>query len=91
MWSMAKQKVTITLDREKADEARRLLAADSTSEVIDVALKRLIKAERLREDIQAYQRTPLTEEEMGIADVGDMSDLEDDADWEALYKDVLDG
>ena len=50
---MAKQKVTITLDRAKADEARLLVGSANTSEVIDVALGRLIRAERLRRDIDA--------------------------------------
>ena len=61
---MAKQKVTITLDPEKAEMARSLAGVASTSGVIDVALERFIKAERLRRDIEAYKRIPETEEEM---------------------------
>ena len=57
---MAKQKVTITLDRSKADRARSLLGVSSTSEVIDLALDRVINAERLRRDIDAYRRVPAT-------------------------------
>ncbi len=81
---MAKQKVTITLDRSKAEEARALLGAGSTSEVIDRALDRLIHAERLRRDIAAYRRVPPTEEEVALASLA-AGGLDDDADWEALY------
>ena len=55
---MAREKATITLDRAKAATARALLGLDSTSEVIDVALDQLIRAERLRADVAAYRRVP---------------------------------
>jgi hypothetical protein len=82
---MAKDKVTITLDRTKASQARSLVGAGSTSEVIDLALDRLIRAERLRADIAAYQQVPATDAEARLAAIGDPSDLGDDTDWEALY------
>jgi hypothetical protein len=82
---MAKEKVTITLDRSKANRARALLAARSTSEVIDLALDRLIDAERLRRDIAAYRRVPPTDPEAAIAFLADTRALADDTDWEALY------
>jgi hypothetical protein len=82
---MVKAKVTITLDRAKADQARSLLGAGSTSETIDLALERVIRAERLRRDVEAYRRTPPTEDERRIADVAATSGLDDDTDWEALY------
>ena len=85
---MAKEKVTITLDRAKADRARALLAARSTSEVIDLALDRLIDAERLRKDIAAYGRVPPTGPEVAIALLADTSGLADETDWEALYPEV---
>ena len=82
---MAKQKVTITLDRAKADEARLLVGSANTSEVIDVALGRLIRAERLRHDIDAYRRLPPTDTDLLIALQADTAGLADDTDWEALY------
>jgi hypothetical protein len=82
---MAKDKVTITLDRTKASQARSLVGAGSTSEVIDLALDRLIRAERLRADIAAYQQVPATDAEARLAAIGDPSALGDDTDWEALY------
>jgi hypothetical protein len=84
---MAKQKVTITLDRAKADEARLLVGSSNTSEVIDIALGRLIRAERLRRDIDAYRRLPPTDTDLLVALQADTSGLADDTDWEALYGD----
>ena len=82
---MAKEKVTVTLDRSKADNARSLLGANSTSEVIDLALDRIIEAERLRHDIAAYRRVAPAEVELEWALIGDVTGLADDTDWEALY------
>jgi hypothetical protein len=82
---MAKEKVTISLDRRKADKARALVAARSTSEVIDLALERLIDAERLRRDIAAYRRIPPDDSEGRIAELAATNGLADETDWEALY------
>lgn len=83
---MAKEKVTITLDRNKADRARALLSARSTSEAIDLALDRLIRAEQLRRDIAAYRRVPPTGDEKRLANLADGSGVTDETDWEALYR-----
>ena len=85
---MAKDKVTITLDRAKADRARALLAARSTSEAIDLALDRLISAESLRRDIAAYHRIPPIATEAALALLADTTALADETDWEALYREV---
>jgi hypothetical protein len=82
---MAKEKVTITLDRAKAEAARGLVGAASTSEVVDIALERLVRGERLRRDVEAYRRTPQTPTEGALADLADPAGLQDDVDWEALY------
>jgi hypothetical protein len=82
---MAKQKVTITLNRSKAENARTLVRAGSTSEVIDIALDRLIQAERLRLDVAAYRRIPPTEAEVELALLAEAAELDDNTDWEALY------
>jgi hypothetical protein len=82
---MAKEKATITLDRLKADEARTLVEARSISEVIDIALDRLIRAVRLQRDIAAYRALPPTEVEVELALLADTAALADDTDWEALY------
>jgi hypothetical protein len=85
---MAKEKVTISLDRRKADKARALVAARSTSEVIDLALERLIDSERLRRDIAAYRRVPPSDAEGRVAELGATNGLADDTDWEALYQEA---
>lgn len=77
--------MTITLDRSKADRARALVGARSTSEVIDVALERLLRAERLRRDVAAYRRAPPGGDELDLVALGATGDLDDDTDWEALY------
>jgi hypothetical protein len=64
------------------------VAARSTSETIDLALDRLIDAERLRADITAYRRIPPIAPEAAIALVGDTSALADETDWEALYPEL---
>ena len=84
---MAKQKATIVLDRDKAEEARSLVGAASTSAVVDIALDRLIRAERLRRDVAAYQAQPPTEDEVALAGSAPAGGLADATDWAALYAD----
>lgn len=84
---MARQKVTITLDRAKATTAIALVGAASTSEVIDVALDRLIRAERLRRDMAAYREQPPSDADFALALMADGAGVADDTDWEALYDD----
>jgi len=85
---MAKDKVTITLDRNKANDARSRVGASSTWEVIDIALERLIRAERKSLDVAAYRRLPPTKQEDDLALLGDAQALADETDWESLYADV---
>lgn len=85
---MAKEKVTITLDRAKARAAGELVGTASTSELIDIALDRLLHAERMRRDVEAYRRVPQTAEERAFADVAETAVLADDIDWAALYADT---
>ncbi len=83
---MARDKATITLDRSKVQRAKELTGGRSTSEVIDIALDHLIHSEQLRQDVNAYARMPLTDEELAIADLPVRLDLADeDVDYEALY------
>ncbi|MHB1446638.1 MAG: hypothetical protein ACYCTI_10540 [Acidimicrobiales bacterium] len=83
---MAKEKVTITLDRAKASAACELVGTGiPLSRVIDLALDRLIRAERLRSDVAAYRSHPQTAKEDGIAASSVNDDLADGTDWEALY------
>lgn len=76
----------MTLDRDKVEQARALIGGRSMSEVIDVALGRLIRAERLRRDVETYARQPLTEDELALVDLQPSLDLgDDDVDYDALY------
>jgi hypothetical protein len=85
---MAKEKATITLDRSKMEEARALVGAQSTSAVVDLALDRLIRVERLRRDVSAYRAHPPADDELLIAELAGAGELDDDTDWAALYEDT---
>ncbi|MGI9120549.1 MAG: hypothetical protein ACR2G7_10605 [Acidimicrobiales bacterium] len=83
---MAKEKATITLDRTKVEAARTLIGGRSVSEVIDVALGRLIRNEQLRRDVEAYSCQPPTGDEIALADLPVSLDLDDDdVDYETHY------
>ena len=83
---MAREKATITVDREKLSEARVMLGVPSASAAIDVALSELIRRHRLRNDLKAYAGTPPTAEEaaLGVSSP-DWDDLADDTDWDAEW------
>ena len=83
---MARNKATITLDREKAARAAALVGGRNMSDVIDLALDRLIRSEQLRRDVAAYARQPLDDEEFALVDLPLELDLGDaDVDYDALY------
>lgn len=84
---MAKHKVTITLDSDKAERARRLSGATTTSGVIDLALDTLIRRKQIEQDVAAYRRSPTTSEQLLLAGSSQPPDLADDTDWLALYED----
>ncbi len=83
---MAAEKATLTLDRAKMAEAKRLIGGRSMSQVVDVALDRLIRAERLKADVAAYGAHPGSVDEMLLGDLDVVFDLDDDdVDYDALY------
>lgn len=83
---MVREKATVSLDRAKVEAARALIGAGSMSDVIDLALDRLIRAERLRRDVDLYRRHPQSQEELAVADLGVQLNLDDDeVDYDALY------
>lgn len=83
---MAKEKVTITVDRAKLSEARALLRVGSASAAIDIALSELVRRRRLRRDVEAYRNTPPTAEEMAVGEAQpDWTDLADDTYWDAEW------
>jgi Bacterial antitoxin of type II TA system, VapB len=83
---MVRRKATITLDRQKATDAMALLEMHTMSEVIDLALTRLIEAERLRRDVAAYGQTPPTDADIALAEIPVTFDLDDaEVDYESDY------
>jgi hypothetical protein len=86
MKRMAKEKATITVDRAKLSQARAMLGVPTASAAIDVALSELIHRRRILNDVEAYTRTPPTDEEvaLGLASP-DWQDLADDTDWDAEW------
>lgn len=86
--NMARDKATITVDRAKVDRAMALTDVGTTSGVIDHALDRLIRAELLRRDIDAYRQSPVTAGELAVLDIPVAFSLDDDGtDYEVLYGD----
>jgi len=83
---MAKDKATITVDREKLAAARAVLGSSSASATIDAALTEVIRRAQVRHDIEAYRRVPPTEDEAALGGARpDWDDLADDTDWEAEW------
>ena len=64
--------------------ARSLLPTASVSELLDVALARLIDEELERRHVDGYRRFPSDNDLGGVAAIP-RSPLFDDVDWAALY------
>lgn len=83
---MAKRKVSVTLDPIKVTQARELLGTASLSELLDVALDRLIVDELERRHAAGYLRHPPEPDEDAWAEVPrDPTEIADDVDWAHLY------
>ncbi len=83
---MARGKVTITLDRDKAEKAMRLGGQRTVSGVIDKALDDFIRNERNQRDAEIYLGNPITEDEFRGGYAGGKLDLgDDDIDYAELY------
>ncbi len=83
---MAREKATITVDREKLERVRRLTGAASASQAIDIALGELLRLDEVRRDVVRYSQQPQTLEEVALASTPpDWADLADDTDWDGLY------
>ena len=81
-----KDKLSVTVDRSKIDRARELVEVRSVSDLIDVALTRLIQDELERRHVDGYMRIPPGREEQAWADrTQASSDIADDVDWAGLY------
>lgn len=83
---MPKVKLSVTVDRAKVDRARELTGAATVSELLDVALTRLLAQELERRHVAGYQRKPQGGDDLAWAElVRDPTDIADDTDWAGLY------
>ena len=81
---MAKSKMSVSLDSNKLERAQSFIHAASVSELLDVALARLIDDEQERRHVDGYVRMPVDEHEPWAGIRRDPV-LHDDVDWAALY------
>lgn len=83
---MAKTKASVSLDPIKVAQARELLGGPTLSEVIDIALERLILGELERRHVAGYLQHPPNHDEDAWAEVErNQSGIVDDVDWADLY------
>jgi hypothetical protein len=82
---MAKSKMSVTLDAGKVDRAQSFVRAASVSELLDVALERLIEDELERQHVDGYVRIPVGAELDEWAANRREPTADDDIDWAALY------
>lgn len=83
---MSKTKASVSLDPTKVAQARELLGAPTLSELIDIALDRLIVDELERRHAAGYARQPPDHDEDAWAEVQrDPLGIADDVDWARLY------
>ncbi len=83
---MSKTKASVSLDPTKVAQARDLLGTATLSELIEVALDRLIVGELERRHADGYVRHPPEPDEDAWAEVDrDPSEVADDVDWARLY------
>lgn len=83
---MSKTKASVSLDPAKVAQARELLGGRTLSEVIDIALARLILGELERRHVAGYVRQPPDHDDDAWAEVErNPSAVGDDVDWAELY------
>ncbi|MHB8507956.1 MAG: hypothetical protein ACYDGR_04810 [Candidatus Dormibacteria bacterium] len=61
------------------------MARSKVTITLDRVLDRMIKMERLRQDLEAYRRQPPTESEKRLGSLPQAIGIADDTDWESLY------
>lgn len=92
MQGMAKTKLSVTLDPAKVSLAQELTGTTTISELLDVALGRLVETELDRRHVAGYQRTPQTATDAAWAELErDPMGIADDTDWAALYDESSEG
>ncbi len=81
---MAKSKLSVSLDPDRLERAQELVHAASVSELLDIALIRMIEQETERRHIAGYLRIPAGDEFVQWS-VASRSNDTDEVDWAALY------
>ena len=83
---MARTKVSVTVDPVKVAQARRLVPGTSLSQLLDIALDRLILDELERVHVAGYLTQPPGAQDEAWAEAErDPADISDDVDWGRLY------
>ena len=83
---MPKTKASVSLDPTKVAQARELLGVPTLSELIDIALDRLIVEELERRHAAGYLQLPPDHDDDVWAEAQrDSSGIADDVDWAGLY------
>jgi hypothetical protein len=81
---VSKSKLSVTLDPKTVERARALVHVSSVSELLDVALDRLIRTEEERQRVAGYVRVPVEDDFVSFAQ-SPRDAIVDDVDWAALY------
>jgi L-lysine 2,3-aminomutase len=81
---MAKTKMSVSLDSGKLERAQSFVNAASVSELLNVALARLIDEEQERRHVEGYVRIPVNDELAQWASAR-RDPMSDDVDWASLY------
>lgn len=83
---MSKSKASVSLDPAKVAQARELFGGRTLSEVIDIALARLILGELEQRHVAGYLRLPPDRDENSWAELErNPTEIADDVDWADLY------
>ncbi len=82
---MAKTKISVSLNPATLAQAQALVASGSVSDLLDVALHRLIDDELVRQHVAGYEKLPVGAEFSGLANTVRVRESDDDVDWAALY------
>ena len=83
---MAKTKVSVTVDPAKVAQARALVEVATLSQLVDIAIDRLIVDELERRHTAGYVARPPAADETAWAEAPrDPSQISDDVDWARLY------
>ncbi len=82
---MSKTKISVSLDPGTLAQAQALTTSASVSELLDVALKRLIKEELERQHVAGYEKMPVGDEFASWANMDRIPESDNEVDWAALY------